>query len=323
MHPAGPEGVTSHVAAGRLDEAAQALVLCLQSAWPTYADEAVVIRSELTRLRDAERRSEWSAAEVQQARRRLAHQILELCRVVKERDAGPAPAAPLAAPPAAVSDHRLDRRANGAISSAAAAGTAAPSAVVFVSYNHADAAIAQALCAALKEAGLGVLVDAQAMQPGQDIAHFIRESINASQTTVCLLSQASLLSGWVAQETLRALAAPHWGVARRFIGLYLDADFLAPQSRLALTQRIDERLAQAQALRQKHEALHLDTLDLDADLVRLNALRAGLGEILRHLRHSLCLDWSEPQRAPSLARLIASLREPTAGQGRQAMSAAP
>lgn len=285
MSEAAHDVVARHVGEGRLDKAAAALLEWLRTALPASADDALLLAAEGARLRQAEQRGELGPRELDQAHRRLASRILDLRRRALE-ESTMTPAAAVSARAAA------DRRP------------------VFISYHHGDAEVVAQVRRALHEAGIDVLIDAEAMQPGQDIAAFVRASIATTRATVCIVSRPSLLSGWVVQETLLALAAEALDAsrpARRFIALFLDADFLAPGIRLELTAAIDERLANLQALRAEQERRALDTVDLDGEIARGRALRNGLGVVLQRLRSSLCLDLREPQRVASLARLAAGL----------------
>ena len=300
--------IETHVAASRLAEAVQLLRAWATQAAPTFADDATALAAEASAQRAAERRDELSADELARGRRRLASRILTLKRDMVEA-AAVAPRQPAAAAP-----------------TSAALSSARP---VFISYNHQDADSAAVVRQALEEAGISVLIDSQAMAPGEDIGRFVRRCIATSRATVCLVSRSSLLSGWVAQETLLALsvqalddgaaaelAAVTAGCAptqRAFVALFLDEDFFAPTVRLALTETIDTRLSELDALRAQHAHRKLDSVDLDAEAARLHALRHGLGAVLQRLRQTLCLELCEPARVASLARLVQHLAqaEPT------------
>jgi hypothetical protein len=139
-----------------------------------------------------------------------------------------------------------------AAGSSAAAPGAAPATgsaqrPVFLSYSHADSAVAQALGSALEQAAIGVRIDVPAMRPGESIGAFVRTTIRDTRATVCLVSKASLMSGWVGLETLRALADRALWEQRRFVACALDDAYHNPDVRLELTRRIDRAAGAAQA----------------------------------------------------------------------------
>lgn len=283
--------VEQQVTDGRLDEAVATLVEWFKASHPGRADDALLLAAEASNLRDAERRGELSDREGARLRLRLAKRILALRSEACEGD-GPRLVETTAAP-------------------RPAAGPAATR-PVFMSYHHGDRSETTAVAEGLRAAGIGVRIDEDAMQPGQDIAAFVHTSVAATRATVCIVSRASLSSGWVVQETLLALSAEALSdprAPRAFVALYLDADFLDPAIRLELTDAIDARLGKLQALRAEHERRALGTEDLDGEIVRTRKLRNELGTVLQRLRTSLCLDLREPARAASLARLVAYLRQ--------------
>ncbi len=301
MNPPEPdEEVAQAIAEGRVEDAAAALCRWLRAGPAQWADEAVVMHAEARQLRDAERREELEPQQAAQARRRLARRMLDLRRAVLHQRAATGPAA-ASAWPATPSPPPAPAAAGGGVTNSSAA--------IFVSYNHADADLARSVRQALGAAGMATVMDEIDMQPGADIAGFARDSVASTRATVCLISRASLLSAWVAQETLLALAAPQNGSRRRFVALALDADFLAPELHAGLSSDIEARLAHLQGLRMQRDAAGRDSADLDPSIARLHALRNGLGGVLQHLRGSLCLDFRPPARAASLARLVRSLQQ--------------
>lgn len=263
----------------RLREAGSAVLSLIPPERSDLHDELNAWLARLTQADTQRRTEEISADEYAKTRSKLARQLLELRRTLD--------------------DHPPDARA-------AAATPAGQS--VFLSYNHADAADASDIRDALRAASIEVRMDVDAMPPGTAIRDFIRASIRATGATVCIVSERSLLSGWVGQETALALALLDIWVQRRFIACYLDTAFLDSGFRLRATERIDNRLAEIEELFPQYAERRIDTVDLNAEKSRLFELRHQLGTILDRLRGSLCLDIRPPARAASLERLVQSLR---------------
>jgi len=188
-----------------------------------------------------------------------------------------------------------------------------PASSVFLSYNHADAKTAALIRKALETNGVPVRIDSKDMDPGEQIKAFIHKSVGSTSATVCLVSRASLLSGWVALESLLALTVEElWG-KRRFIPCYLDDDFLDLRFSVKATDIIDRRIAAIDKLIEKHRAKRIDTTELNDEKSRLFRLPSGLGEVLARLRGGLCLDVRPRKRAGSLAKLVETLRPKDAG----------
>jgi len=263
----------------RLRDAGAALIASMPAGQAGLRDEVVAWQAELARTERQHRTDELAPIDYAKARKRLAFKLLAIGHAVAESE-NPAPVA---------------------------AAVAAP---VFMSYNHADASAAGEVRATLEAAGIPVRMDVDAMPPGASIREFIRNAVRSTSATVCVVSERSLLSGWVGQETALALAVLDlWG-ERRFVACCLDMRFLDADFRLVATQLIDERLAGIEALLPRYAAERLDTNDLNAEKSRLFELRHQLGSILARLRGSLCLDIRPEARAASLVRLAQSLRGP-------------
>jgi len=289
------DAFSSFIAAGKLADAAAYLDTAHPACEADLSDELAALRGDIVRLvtQERQRRIAREPAEIERAR--LTHQLLALRRLMPAESAPPAHGAVTLAAIPARSDVVTDQPSHAARR-------------VFISYNHSDCSAAQSIAQALEAAGLDVVIDVRSMLPAQSIEEFIHQSVGTTAATACVLSRASLLSAWVAQETLLAFSAQSlWG-SRRFIAAFIDADFFAPGFRVSLSEAIDTRLAELDSLRAKHAALHVDSLDIDAEHARLHALRHGLGAILGHLRNSLCLDLRGETQAASLKQLVAPLR---------------
>lgn len=245
------------------------------AAHPDLDRELLMQVSRLTRVKNKVRRGLVSDATEGEERTRVGYALLELMTSLPDGEPVPEPR------PAGVS--------------------------VFISYNHADRNSAERLAGALARRGLKIALDSDDMQPGETIRGFIERAIGGSDATVCLISRASLLSGWVAMETLLALRRAAFDASRRFIAVYLDEVFLAAEFRLEATREIDARLAELHALLTRYEAEHLDPADLRDEITRLYELRHGLGEILERLRGSLLLDIRDAAFDSSVERLANSL----------------
>jgi hypothetical protein len=76
---------------------------------------------------------------------------------------------------------------------------------VFISYNHHDIEIANKLKEKLTAADINVVIDSERMQAGEDIKEFIEKCVRETGTTISLISKNSLLSAWVAMESIKKI----------------------------------------------------------------------------------------------------------------------
>lgn len=181
---------------------------------------------------------------------------------------------------------------------------------VFISYNHSDADHAQRVQRLLEKQGIEVIIDAKNMTPGERITDFIRRSLSDSDAVVSIVSDRSLLSAWVAMETIQALQRNNWTKDKQFIACYLDDGFLRDDYRLEATRRIDERLERIEELLRQYTSERLDPVDLNEEKTRLYNLRNNLGLILATLKNSLCLDLRNEHFEENGRGLIAAVRSP-------------
>ncbi len=180
----------------------------------------------------------------------------------------------------------------------------------FISYSHHDREAAERLAQALRSAGVVVLIDDKAMRAGEGIESFIKDSIAKADVTVSLVSRTSLLSAWVAMETIQAFEHGRFDRGRQFIACYLDDGFFQPGFRLTATQEIDARIGEIDELLPRYAEEKLDPVELNSEKSRLFKLRNNLGEILLRLKEHLTLDLRKESFESSIARLIHAIQVP-------------
>ena len=180
---------------------------------------------------------------------------------------------------------------------------------VFISYNHEDRLVADKLKAALEGKGITVTIDNASMSAGASIQEFIESSIRDSDLTLSIVSSRSLLSAWVALESVTAFYSEKLRGDKRFIACYLDDDFFDTDFRLKATEQIDAKIKDIDDKIPKYIEQKIDTNDLNGQKSRLFKLRNDLGDILQKLKDSLTLDIRDPEFDRSLARIIKSIEE--------------
>jgi hypothetical protein len=72
---------------------------------------------------------------------------------------------------------------------------------VFISYSHKDTAFADMLVDDLREAGIEVWIDQDAIEPGQSIVQRINQGLDSTDYVLILVSSAFLNSNWTRSES--------------------------------------------------------------------------------------------------------------------------
>jgi hypothetical protein len=186
------------------------------------------------------------------------------------------------------------------------AGKNAPN--VFISYNHADSVIADKLKAALEKNGIEVRIDRAVMEAGSSIQEFIECSIRETEMTVSIVSNRSLLSAWVALESIEAFYKENTSNSKKFIACYIDDDFFETDFRLNATKQIDAKIADIDNRIPEYIILKIDTNDLNSQKTRLYKLRNNLGDILARLKDSLCLDIRGDKFDDSIGKIVNAIK---------------
>jgi hypothetical protein len=161
--------------------------------------------------------------------------------------------------------------------------------VVFLSYAHAEAAIALPFCEALATCGLKVTVDVEHLQPGEDITEFALDSVRDADATICLVSPASLKSAWVVFEAMSTLQKENADPGARLITCATDQAVFEPTFGLDITRAIDERLANLNGIISQYLSQQADFTDLSTERSRWIRMRAGFGEVLDRVRNCLTI----------------------------------
>ncbi len=178
---------------------------------------------------------------------------------------------------------------------------------VFISYNHKDQESVSKLKDELKSNGIEVIIDADSMKAGEDIKDFIEKSISNSNVTLSIISNASLLSGWVGMETINTFFAVKIKKDRKFIACFLDDDFFNKDFTLKAVEKIDQDISEIENLMSEYSEKKLDTGDLNTEKTRLYDLRNNLDKIIGKLRGSLCIDIRGEQFEQNLPKILEAI----------------
>jgi len=161
---------------------------------------------------------------------------------------------------------------------------------VFISYSHKDAAIANRLRDKLIGAGIAVIIDSANLKPGEDISRFIEKSVLDTHATISIVSRKSILSAWVAMETIITCRSYQAGPKKIFIPCYIEDDFFNRKFTDEALEIIETELKEIEEIKQSRAAHGRDTRDVNNEYTRLKDLCNGIDEIIRRLRESYCVD---------------------------------
>lgn len=178
---------------------------------------------------------------------------------------------------------------------------------VFISYNHADTETARRVRDFLLQNGVRVILDEDNMPAGKSVMEFIQESVRACDAMVSIVSERSLKSGWVGQESIAAMYAI-WLADKKLIPVRLDSAAFDIDFQIAAQEALQQRLQELDNKIERLKALGGDTRAFDDDRDRLFELKNNLGKIIQQLKSVLVLDISGGQFEPSMRRVLESIQ---------------
>ncbi len=161
---------------------------------------------------------------------------------------------------------------------------------VFISYNHHDMEIANKLKEQLNAKNIQVVIDSERMQAGEDIKEFIEKCVRETGTTISLISTNSLLSAWVAMESINTFYHEKTDEKKKFIACFITDDFFKRNFTDEALDHIDGEIKEIQSLITARMEKNRSIRDLQNELTRMTELRNNMDEIIRRLRESLCID---------------------------------
>jgi hypothetical protein len=183
---------------------------------------------------------------------------------------------------------------------------------VFISYSQKDMEFVKKLKQALEEQHIGVTIDIEAAKFGDNLDEFMRASVHEADFTVSVVSENSLKSVWVVEESLRTLMHEEVEGRKRFVPIYIDKKFLDDTFYLEIVDGVDQALARLKELTVQAIERNLGTANYDKKRKRLVQLRSNLDRILERFHTYLVGDFSSDEKfAENLPRLIEVIKANT------------
>ena len=277
------EKIRKLIAADKLESAIEDM-LSQVSANEELTNDLIKYQADLARNKKEHRQGRISDDEANKTRTRVCYAILEMLKEIDD-----------------------ETRPSQAATSPASDKASPEAPTVFISYNHGDSDIADKLKASLEKTGIPVRIDKAVMEAGANIQEFIESSIRDTGVTLSIVSNRSLLSAWVALESIDSFYHEKFS-NKKFIACYVDDDFFRTDFRLNATRQIDVKIEEIDNLIPAYNAQKIDTNDLNSQKSRLYKLRNNLGDILLRLRESLCIDIREPKFDDSVAKIVEAIK---------------
>jgi internalin A len=162
---------------------------------------------------------------------------------------------------------------------------------VFISYNHKDKELANRIKDFLRKQEIDVTIDSEAMKSGEDIKTFIEKCVRENDVTLSLVSKNSLLSAWVAMESVLTFAGEKLA-NKKFIAVYEDDSFFDITFTDEALDVAEDRIKLISETIQNRLSKNRRIEDLQSDLSRYKELENNLPQIVGRLRNSLCIDIS-------------------------------
>ena len=163
---------------------------------------------------------------------------------------------------------------------------------VFISYSHNDKDQCIQLCKGLEKNGIVVHVDHASFEPGSNLRDEIRQHIEASDVTICLISANSLQSFWVTWEISGFVEKSNKGT---FLPAYLDKKFLEVEFINEVMLQVRNRLKELEdgiVARLDNNSGSLSDLSSIRD--NLNNMLIHLPKAVAHLRELCTIDLTRP-----------------------------
>lgn len=162
---------------------------------------------------------------------------------------------------------------------------------VFLSYSHADKDLAGKIRAYLEKQRIQVIQDITHLQAGENIQDFIQRSVRESKATVSLISSKSLLSVWVAKESLNSFYATKLA-DQKFIPVFEDHAFFKRSFVDDALDKIDEEILEINGIIQRRLERGRNITDLQEELSRYTDLKHHLPMIVQRLKEHFSVNIS-------------------------------
>lgn len=183
---------------------------------------------------------------------------------------------------------------------------------VFISYSHNDGKFVTRLKNELEARGIRIYIDTERLCFGENLDHFISKSVRATDFTISVISQSSLLSFWVIMEALETLASEKLRKKTKLIAIYIDKSFLRPGFLDEIVAKMQENIQALQEERQRLLQNGVTPVHADKQLQRLLTLKPNIDMVMKRLCENYTADFSnDEQFEKNIPLLVKVIKENT------------
>lgn len=176
----------------------------------------------------------------------------------------------------------------------------------FISYNHKDSSEMERVKGWLESNGVEVTVDVQDMRAGEEIESFIRSAFDKSRFVLSMVSQNSLMSGWVSKEFNTALVLNNR--TSRWIPVSLDKSVFEYEFYVEAMSDIEKMHDEMSARMIETLQKKMDITPLQDEMSRLNSLKSTLGNTIAELKKVLIVDIAGPSFEQGMKKVLESMK---------------
>lgn len=180
---------------------------------------------------------------------------------------------------------------------------------VFISYSSKDKATVDKIYQYLKANGIDAIIDSLEMRTGELIKSFISRNIQDTDFTLSVVSENSLQSAWVTQETIDSIYQEEKLKKKKFISCFVDDSFLDddfPNKALrTIKKEIEEIKGQIKKRRESNELYN----DLQDKLVLKEDQKNQLPVILQRLHRQSSTNLTEGNFKEGMEIIVKTIRE--------------
>lgn len=178
---------------------------------------------------------------------------------------------------------------------------------VFISYNHNDQDIAKQIKDYFENNGLNVVIDFESLATGEKIEDFIRRCIKDSGVTLSIVSANSLMSSWVAIETLYS----YYNQAsqlRNFLPCYIDKTIFNINFVDEANNSLSSKINDLDTVIKRRISNNIGIEDLQSERTRLMRIKNELPFIIGMMKERMCADLSDVAFNANIEKIVSEIK---------------
>lgn len=178
---------------------------------------------------------------------------------------------------------------------------------VFISYSTEDEDEALKLKYGLEEKGIRTIMDSEHLGHEFEIKEYLEKFIKQTDYTLCLISEKSLLSGWVGFEIITVMNIGREIRKQKFIGCAIDDSWKYPL--FEWVPKIDKEINRLQDKLNKELQLYPNSEELlGKDLSRMRQFRKNADKIFYQLRQFRTEDFSKENWDNGVKKILKTIK---------------